>query len=416
MSGRHALALALVFAGGLVVGQVVSTGRSNLRSASDSAVQRPSPSAETRARLDPLPTDLGDDERRGIEVYRRASASVVHIGTTAVRRFFFDVYEVPRGAGTGFFWDRAGHVVTNFHVVEGGNSFTVTLSDHSEWEAAVVGVAPEKDLAVLKVDAPESKLVPLELGSSERLLVGQRVLALGNPFGLDQTLTVGIVSALGRELASPAGRVIRDVIQTDAAINPGNSGGPLLDSSGRLVGVNTAIISPTGSFSGIGFAIPVDTVRRLVPQIIEHGGPLEPGIAGLHWLTDRQAASFGLAGAVVRDVERASQAERLGFEGIGVDARNRYVLGDVVVAVDGDPVATTDDLRDVFERSGVGGHVVLTVRRGRRDREVAVELRQLGESRRRSRREQPRRPPPSTAIRSRAPTRPRRATRSEPSP
>ena len=331
-----------------------------------------------------MPAELGEDERRGIEVYRRASASAVHIRTTAVRRFFFDVYEVPQGAGTGFFWDRAGHVVTNFHVVEGGNHFTVALSDHSEWDAEVVGAAPEKDLAVLRIDAPAEQLVPLDLGSSERLLVGQRVLALGNPFGLDQTLTVGVVSALGRELRSPAGRIIRDVIQTDAAINPGNSGGPLLDSLGRLVGVNTAIYSPTGSYAGIGFAIPVDTVRRLVPQIIEYGAPLEPGIDGVHWLTDRQAGSFGLEGAVVREVERGSPADRLGLEGIGIDSHNRYVLGDVVIAVDGEPIATADALRDAFEARGAGERVVLTVRRDRREREVAVELRVLGEGTRRS--------------------------------
>ncbi len=387
MSGRHLLLLTAVFVLGLVVGQIVPSGRDALQHpAREAGAQRAASSADPVPRTEPLPSDLGDDERRDIEVYRRASPSVVHISTAAVRRFFFDVYEVPQGAGTGFFWDRAGHVVTNYHVVEGGNSFTITLSDHSEWEAEVIGVAPEKDLAVLRIDAPAEKLVTLDLGRSERLLVGQRVLALGNPFGLDQTLTVGVVSALGRELASPAGRVIRDVIQTDAAINPGNSGGPLLDSTGRLVGVNTAIISPTGSYAGIGFAIPVDTVRRLVPQIIEHGAPLEAGIEGLYWLTDRQAQSFGLEGAVVRDVERGSQAERLGFEGIGVDQRNRYVLGDVVVAIAGEPVQTVDQLRDAFERVGIGGRIALTVRRGRRDREITVELSQLGESRRSSRR------------------------------
>ena len=379
MSGRKLLALVAVFACGLVVGRVLSTGRpapGHVVQASLAApVSRPASADE-----------LGEDERRGIEVYRRASASVVHIRATAVRRFFFDVYEVPRGSGTGFFWDREGHVVTNFHVVEGGNAFTATLSDQSEWDAEVIGVAPEKDLAVLRIDAPRELLAPLDLGVSARLLVGQRVLALGNPFGLDQTLTVGVVSALGRELRSPAGRTIRDVIQTDAAINPGNSGGPLLDSLGRLVGVNTAIFSPTGSYAGIGFAIPVDTVRRLVPQIIEHGGPLEPGIEGAYWLTERQAASFRLDGAVIRDVEPGSQADRLGLRGIGIDSRNRYVLGDVVIAVDGAPVRSADELRDAFEARGAGGHVVLSVRRGRREREVRVELRQLGEVRRSYRR------------------------------
>jgi len=379
MSGRQLLPLLAVFLGGLAVGPIVSLRRSSVEPVSTASLALAAAPAAT-------PNELSEDERRGIDVYRRASASVVHISTTAVRRFFFDVYEVPQGVGTGFFWDRAGHVVTNFHVVEGGNSFTVTLSDHSEWDAEVVGVAPEKDLAILHIDAPADKLVPLELGSSGRLLVGQRVHALGNPFGLDQTLTVGVVSALGRELRSPTGRVIRDVIQTDAAINPGNSGGPLLDSLGRLIGVNTAIYSPTGSYAGIGFAIPVDTVRRLVPQILDHGAPLEPGIDGVQWLTERQAASFGLEGAVVREVERGSQGERLGLEGIGIDSRNRYVLGDIVIAIDGEPVATADALRDAFEAKGAGARAVLTVRRGGREREVTVELRALGESRRSFRR------------------------------
>jgi S1-C subfamily serine protease len=384
MRALRLAALAAVFVFGLVIGQVVPGRHAEPQAKSSSASSAPALAAPRDP--PPMPDDLGDDERRGIEVYRRASASVVHISTTAVRRFFFDVYEVPQGSGTGFFWDRSGNVVTNFHVVEGGTNFTVTLSDHSEWDAEVVGVGPEKDLAVLRIDAPKEKLVPLDLGSSSQLLVGQRVLALGNPFGLDQTLTVGVVSALGRELRSPAGRIIRDMIQTDAAINPGNSGGPLLDSRGRLVGVNSAIISPTGSYAGIGFAIPVDAVRRLVPQIIEHGAPLEPGIDGVHWLSDRQAESFGLEGAVVQEVDSGSQADRLGLEGIGIDSRNRYVLGDVVIGIDGQDITTADALRDVFDAKGAGQTVVLTVRRGRQKREVTVELRVLGESRRTNRR------------------------------
>ena len=262
---------------------------------------------------------------------------MVYITTAAVRRdLFFDVIQIPQGSGTGFFWDDDGHIVTNFHVIEGANRFSVTLADRSDWDAELVGVAPEQDLAVLKIRAPHERLAPLVLGKSGTLQVGQKVLAVGNPFGLDQTLTVGVVSALGRELRSPAGRAIRDVIQTDAAINPGNSGGPLLDSSGRLIGVNTAIYSPSGGSAGIGFAIPVDTVGRLVPQLIAYGGPIEPGIAGLHWLPDRQAAYFGLeGGVVVRSVAPGSPADRAGLEGIGVTRCGRYTLGDMIVAVNG---------------------------------------------------------------------------------
>ena len=278
------------------------------------------------------------------------------------RDFFFELYEVPKGSGSGFFWDGNGHVVTNYHVIEGASSFNVTLADHSEWEAELVGVAPEKDLAVLRIEAQEVPRVPLPLGVSESLMVGQKVLAVGNPFGLDQTLTVGVVSALERRLRSPAGRAIRDVIQTDAAINPGNSGGPLLDSRGRVVGVNTAIYSPSGGSAGIGFAIPVDTVARLVPQLIEFGRPIEPGIAGLHWLTNRQASYFRLegVGVVVREIDPGSQAEQVGLKGIEVDRRGRYLLGDVIVGA-----------QDVEVRSinALAGH--LRVRRGWRHRDAA---------------------------------------------
>ena len=281
---------------------------------------------------------LTESEQRNIDIFRRASPSVVYIASVAVRRdFFLDVFQIPQGSGTGFFWGDRGHIVTNYHVIEGANKIYVTLADHSDYEARVVGVAPDKDLAVLTIDAPDALRVPLEIGTSSDLMVGREVLALGNPFGLDRTLTVGVVSALGRELRSPAGRIIRDVIQTDAAINPGNSGGPLLDSRGRLIGVNTAIYSPSGASAGIGFAVPVDTVSRLDPATDRiraadraghrRGAVVEPS---------RYTRSFGLDGAVVQDrwTTRAS-ADRLGFEGIGRTRRGRYVLGDVIVAVDG---------------------------------------------------------------------------------
>jgi S1-C subfamily serine protease len=213
-----------------------------------------------------LPDGLTPDEKRTIEVFRRARPSVVFITSLSVRRDFFtlDIQQIPQGTGSGFVWDRDGHIITNFHVIGDGDAFSVTLADQSEWEARVIGAAPDKDLAVLKIKAPRERLVPLTPGTSRTLLVGQRVFAVGNPFGLDHSLTTGVVSALGRELRSPSGRRIRDAIQTDAAINPGNSGGPLLDSSGRLIGVSTAIFSPSGASAGIGFAVPVDTVTRLV--------------------------------------------------------------------------------------------------------------------------------------------------------
>jgi S1-C subfamily serine protease len=369
---------------GLAVGQwYVSSGDSSPTSsaAPKTAAERgaapPSGqlSAPARSRLD----SLTEDERRGIEVFRTAADSVVNVTSIAVRRnFFFDVTRIPQGSGSGFFWDRQGHVVTNYHVVEGANRFAVTLADQTDWDAELVGASPEKDLAVLKVTSSAGKQVPLDVGRSHDLLVGQRVLAVGNPFGLDHTLTTGVVSALGRELTSPTGRLIRDVIQTDAAINPGNSGGPLLDSSGRLIGVNTAIYSPSGGSAGIGFAIPVDTVARLVPQLIRYGKPIEPGIGGMFWLADRYARRFDLDGVVVQDVARGSRAEEIGFEGLTRTRRGRYVLGDRVVEINGTEVQTVDQLRDAFERIGVGGTAELTVDREGRRRTVQIELKRIG--------------------------------------
>jgi S1-C subfamily serine protease len=237
----------------------------------------------------PVPADLLEDERNTIELFRRASGSVVYITTKERQRDFFtrNIMEIPRGSGSGFVWNRDGHIVTNFHVVQPGRTtpiYSVTLTDGTTYDAEVVGWEPEQDLAVLRIEAPREELQALDIGDSDRLVVGQKVLAIGNPFGLDQTLTTGIISALGREIRSVAGTTIQDVIQTDASINPGNSGGPLLDSSGRLIGVNTAIISPTGSSAGIGFAVPVNTVMRIVPQLIEFGDVKRAGL-GVHILT-----------------------------------------------------------------------------------------------------------------------------------
>ncbi|HTS03462.1 MAG TPA: trypsin-like peptidase domain-containing protein, partial [Thermoanaerobaculia bacterium] len=201
--------------------------------------------------------DLASDEKATIELFQRCSPSVVYITTLARRPVnFFEMTEVAQGTGSGFVWDRQGHIVTNFHVIENSDSLVVTLADQSNWKATLVGAEPDKDLAVLRIGAPEAKLPPILVGTSHDLKVGQKVFAIGNPFGLDETLTTGIVSALGRTIESVTGRKIQDVVQTDAAINPGNSGGPLLDSAGRLIGVNTQIASPSGASAGIGFAVP----------------------------------------------------------------------------------------------------------------------------------------------------------------
>jgi S1-C subfamily serine protease len=329
------------------------------------------PSAEAQGAL---PEGLGAEERRDIDVFRRASASVVYITAIAVRRDFwsFDVMQIPQGTGSGFVWDKQGHIVTNFHVIEEGDRFSVTLADQSEWEATVVGTAPDKDIAVIRIPAPPERLVPLPTGRSAGLLVGQKVLALGNPFGLDHSMTAGIVSALGRELKSPSGRTIRDVIQTDAAINPGNSGGPLLDSGGRLIGVNAAIFSPSGASAGIGFAIPVDAVKRLVPQLIERGRAVNPGI-GAMFLGDTQAQRLRLDGAVIVRVLDGGPAERAGLQGFQ-RTRSGIVPGDRIVAVDGKPVKTYEDLAHAFEVAGVSRTVELSVVRDDRRRTVRVTL------------------------------------------
>ena len=255
--------------------------------------------------------DLTDEERRTIAVFERAARSVVFITNVALRRdvFSLNVFEIPQGSGSGFVWDRKGHVVTNYHVAAGASTLLVTMADQSEWEATLVGAAPEKDLAVLRIKAPASHLTPIQPGGASPLRVGQHVYAIGNPFGLDQTLTRGVVSAVGRELRSPSGRIITDVIQTDADINPGNSGGPLLDSKGRLIGITTAIYSSTGVNAGIGFAVPVDTVSWIVPQLIKHGRVIRP-VLGVQLLADQVAGRLGVSGAIIGAVVPEGPADR----------------------------------------------------------------------------------------------------------
>ncbi len=376
MRARTLIVPLVTFALGLVAGRGLSGAPAPVPEAA-----APAPTESTEAALGrepverPLPGGLTEDEIRNIRVFREASVSTVFITSVALRRDFWtlNVMEIPQGSGTGFVWDRDGHIVTNFHVIEDGKKFKVTLADQSEWDAQVVGTAPEKDIAVLAIDAPQERLAPLALGTSSNLAVGQRVLAVGNPFGLDQTLTVGVVSALGRELQSPNGRTIRDVIQTDAAINPGNSGGPLLDSSGRVIGMNTAIYSPSGASAGIGFAVPVDFVKRYVPQIIANGHPIRPWI-GAEFLRDDITQRAGLDGVVIAKVNDDTPAAQAGLEGMSRGYRG-WNVGDRIVAVDGKKVDTVDELLDAFESAGVGGTVTLSVvGSDDRKREVKVKL------------------------------------------
>ena len=316
------------------------------------------------------------DEQATIDLFRRTSPSVVHITTLAAQRDFFslNVEQVPRGTGTGFVWDRQGHVVTNFHVIQGGSGARVTLADQSSFDARLVGVFPDRDLAVLRIDAPADKLPPIPLGSSRDLQVGQRVYAIGNPFGLDQTLTTGIVSALGREIESFNNRTIRGVVQTDAAINPGNSGGPLLDSAGRLVGVNTQIASPSGASAGIGFAIPVDEVNRVVPRLIRDGRVVRPALG-----VTAAPAGFAQAlrlpeGVAIVQLAAGGPAARAGLQPFRRARDGGVQMGDVVTAIDGEPVKTLDDILTLLEQRQPGDKVTLTLWRAGRARQEQVTL------------------------------------------
>jgi S1-C subfamily serine protease len=335
----------------------------------------PSPYAEPRAVT--ARGELMEMEKTNIRIYKDNRPSVVHIATSTVRsgQFSMNAQEVPEGTGSGFIWSKEGHVVTNYHVIRNADVARVTLADGSTYRARLVGGAPDKDLAVLQIDAPADKLRPIPLGRSDDLQVGQFVYAIGNPFGLDQTLTTGVVSALGREIESVRkGRAIKDVIQTDAAINPGNSGGPLLDSAGRLIGVNTAIYSPSGSSAGIGFAIPVDEVNRVVPQLIKHGKVTRPGL-GVQLATDQLARQLGKTGAMIVRVLPDSAAADAGLQPTVRDQDGHILLGDVIVAVDGKEVKKVSDLFALLERHKVGETATLTVEREGERREVTVTLR-----------------------------------------
>ncbi len=311
---------------------------------------------------------LDRDEKSTIKLFRRASPTVVNITLLTVQRDFFSLkmYEIPEGTGSGIIWDEAGHIVTNFHVIQSADVAQVTLADHSTWKARRVGVAPDKDLAVLRIDAPKSRLKPIPIGTSDDLKVGQKVFAIGNPFGLDQTLTTGIISALGREIESVTRRPIQGVIQTDAAINPGNSGGPLLDSSGRLIGVNTAIFSPSGASVGIGFAIPVNTVNRIVPQLIRYGKVTRPGL-GVQVAEDQLAQEMGLPGVLIVDVRPGSPGAKVGLRGTRRNFSGQVILGDVIVAINDKRIESVKDLFLVLEKYQVGDTVKVSIlRQGRR--------------------------------------------------
>lgn len=318
--------------------------------------------------------DLAADELNTIDIFRANSSSVVYVTSLAVRSGFFSLnaVEIPQGTGSGFVWDKEGRIVTNYHVISDASRVQVTMADNSTWEAILVGAAPDKDLAVLQIDVPRSRLQPIAIGSSKDLLVGQKVFAIGNPFGLDQTITSGIISALGREIKAVTGRKIDGMIQTDAAINPGNSGGPLLDSAGRLIGVNTAIYSPSGAYAGIGFAVAVDSVNSTVPQLIKHGRVIRPGI-GATLVNERLARRLGIEGVLILNLERGGPAAQAGLQPT-TQYRGEIILGDIITAVAGKKVRSYEELLIQLERFGVGASVPFTILRGKRLFEVTLRL------------------------------------------
>lgn len=335
--------------------------------------------AQTRAAAPPRPVaqrgPLMADELNNIAVFKAASPSVVNITAIGLERDFFsrNVQQVPQGTGTGFVWDGAGHIVTNFHVIQDAAGARVTLSDQTSYKAELIGTFPDRDLAVLKIAAPAGKLKALPIGTSRDLQVGQQVYAIGNPFGLDQTLTTGIVSALNREIESVTRRLIRGAIQTDAAINPGNSGGPLLDSAGRLIGVNTAIFSPSGASAGIGFAIPVDEVNRIVPRLIRDGRMVRPALGVTGGGADITRALGLPKGVPLVRIQRNGPAAKAGLKAFA-RGDGGIVQGDVIVAINDEAVEDADDMLNALEKLNPGEPATLTLWRAGATRKVTLTL------------------------------------------
>lgn len=343
---------------------------------SPSPQAQPQPEPAPPPKVQPLSPGAGiEDERNTIAVFEAAGPATVFVTQSQARlnRFTASVDQIPAGSGSGFIWDREGHVVTNFHVVAEGQSFAVTLSDGTSLPARLVGGDPKRDIAVLAIDPAGRELVPVELPPADRrLVVGQKALAIGNPFGLDHSLTVGVISALDREVVGFGGVTIRDMIQTDASINPGNSGGPLLDSAGRLIGMNTMIFSKSGSSAGIGFAVPVSTIRRLVPQIIQYGAPRRAAL-GIEIVGDHIARRNGIEGVAILEVQDGGPAAKAGLRGLALEG-NQARIGDVIVGIDEFAIDDYDDLFNALDRFEPGDRVNVKVKRAGEVFAIPVDL------------------------------------------
>ena len=369
MSRRFALTLAVIAA------VLVALTLSNMRY---------SPWTNTSARTVEQRGPLSDSERANIELFERVSPSVVQVATRSAAANPLEEDEGSGGggagagsaSGTGFVWDDDGHVVTNNHVVQNSSDVSIRFASGEVARAEVIGVAPNYDLAVLRIRSARKLPPPVALGCSSELKVGQTAFAIGNPFGLDQSLTSGIISALKRRLPTSSGREISNVIQTDTAINPGNSGGPLLDSAGRLIGVNTAIISPSGSSAGIGFAVPVDIVNRVVPELIRNGRVPTPGI-GIVAASEAVATRLNVEGVIIVRTAPGSPAERAGIRGVDL---NTGAIGDVIVEADGKPVHRLSDLTDQIEQIGAGKSIRIGLKRGSQTRNLDIGIVDIGRS------------------------------------
>ena len=387
MNRWNGIKMAAACAGFLFVAMHCDSRRNSTTQAAPSTSVTPAPAASAAPApttvpsapvIPPLPADARtEDEKNTIHVFKATASSAVFVTQTQLRGFYEgQATEVPAGSGTGFIWDTNGHVVTNFHVVQDARSLIVTLDDHRSLEAKIVGVEPRKDIAVLKIDPGKATLRPIPLQEKNHSIeVGQKVIAIGNPFGLDHTLTTGIVSAVGREIQGIGGVSIRDMVQTDAAINPGNSGGPLIDSSGRLIGMNTMIFSRSGSSAGIGFAVPVSTIARVVPQIIRTGRPEQIGIGieidtALSKELERRA---GIRGVVVKRPFPNSPAAKAGIRGYQRD-RSGITLGDVIVGIDDKPVHDFDDLYNELDRHHAGDAIDVSVLRDGKNVKVPINV------------------------------------------
>ena len=365
-----------IYKGALIVGVVAVTAVVTWRLVI--AVQQNSPTGDHEPRAVSPSVASSAEEETTIGVFDSAAPSVVNITSLAVRRnaYTMRLSEIPRGSGSGFVWDKSGHIVTNYHVLQDAQEALVTFADQTTYRAKVVGRAPHKDLAVLRLEGDSGQLAPIPVGSSAGLRVGQTVYAIGNPFGLDHTLTTGVISGLNREIESVTKRPIQGVVQTDAAINPGNSGGPLLDRGGRLIGVNTQILSPSGAYAGVGFAVPVDTVNRVVPQLIQYGEPLRTGL-GIKLLPDGVAQRRNLKGVLFWSVLPGSAAAKAGFVPSGRDVFGRFAAGDRIVAIEQAPIEKSTDLFRALEQHKAGETVSVTVVRKRKSLKLKVTLQRL---------------------------------------